>query len=834
MDALTLKVYGMTCAACVKKVEKGVLGIRGVEQVAVNLLNNQVAVKYDPDKTGIGEIVEVIEELGYEVGSIALKFRVEGMSCAACVQKVEKVARGFNGVLEASVNLPAQTLTVKAYEGVLDVGRLKREIRELGYEIFNYEDIDPLAREREAREKEIRHQRLKMLVVWPLALLAMLGTMHHMWVFKYFVPEFLGNNYFLMTITTPVVIFGGYEFFGKSYQGLRRGVTDMNLLYATGIGSAYLIAVINTLFPGAGFGGPKATFFESAALLTAFIILGRYLEALTRGRTSEALRKLIGLKPKTARLLISGVEKEIPADEVEVGDLVVVRPGETVAVDGVVVQGVAAVDESMLTGESLPVDKEEGSPVLGGSIIKTGALTVKATKVGKETTLTKIIKLMEEAQTSKAPLQKLADVVAGNFILGVHIISLIAFFFWFFFGYHRFFTPDSHFIMSPAKITEMGVFGFSMLVSLTVLVISCPCAVGLAMPSAIMAGTGKGAEYGVLFKNAEVIEKMTKVKVIAFDKTGTITKGEPEVTDILPFELTGEQLLEFAAVAEKLSEHPLAKAIVKKYQDTKNQLPPEPKTFRNLPGKGIIASYEGVNIMAGSEKFLQENKVETVKAEALAEKLKGEGKTLVYFAAEQQLVGVIALADTIKETSPEAIARLKKKGYLPVMLTGDNEQTARAIAQKVGINEVVAGVLPEGKVEVIKAYQEKGYMVAMAGDGINDAPALTQADVGLAMGTGTDIAKEAGEVVIVKGDLLDVVNALDIARATFGKVKQNFFWAFVYNTLGIPFAAGVFYPFTHALVSPELAALMMAFSSISVTLNTLLLKRFRPSGKAVV
>ncbi|ABB15871.1 copper-translocating P-type ATPase [Carboxydothermus hydrogenoformans Z-2901] len=833
METVNLKVYGMSCAACVKKVEKGISGVPGVEQVVVNLINNQVAVKYDPQKTGISDFARVIEDLGYEMGVAEYKFRVEGMSCAACVQKVEKAARGFAGVLDAVVNLPAQQLTVKAYEGVLDVGRLKREIRELGYEIFNFEEIDPLAREKEAREKEIRHQRLKMIVVWPLAILAMIGTMRHLWIFKYFVPEFLGNNYFLMAITTPVVLYGGYEFFVKSYQGLKRGVTDMNLLYATGIGSAYLIAVINTLFPNAGFGGPKATFFESAALLTAFIILGRYLEALTRGRTSEALRKLISLKPKTARVLINGEEKEIPADEVEIGDLVVVRPGETIPVDGVVERGTASVDESMLTGESLPVDKGEGSMVLGGSIIKTGALTVKATRVGKETSLSRIIKLMEEAQTTKAPLQKLADVVAGNFILGVHILALVTFFFWFFYGYQAYFTPETRFLMSPAKIAEMGVFGFSMLISLTVLVISCPCAVGLAMPSAIMAGTGKGAEYGVLFKNAEVIEKMTKVKVIAFDKTGTITKGEPEVTDLIPFEINEQQLLELAGVAEKLSEHPLAQAIIKKYREINQKEPSEPATFHNIPGKGIMATYSGVNILAGSEKFLQENRVDTSLAGEIAKKLKGEGKTLVYFAADHRLVGVIALADTVKESSAKAIELLKKKGYIPVMLTGDNEVTARAIAQKVGISEVVAGVLPEGKVEAIKAYQEKGYMVAMAGDGINDAPALTQADVGIAMGTGTDIAKEAGEVVIVKGDLVDIVNAMDIARATFGKVKQNFFWAFVYNTLGIPFAAGVFYPWTKALVSPELAALLMAFSSVSVTLNTLLLKRFKPSGKAV-
>jgi Cu+-exporting ATPase len=602
----------------------------------------------------------------------------------------------------------------------------------------------------------------------------------------------------------------------------------MNLLYATGIGAAYGIAVINTLFPQAGFGGEGATFFESAALLTAFIILGRWLEALTRGRTSEAIRKLMKLQPKIARVIRDGQEEEIPADEVEIDDLIAVRPGEALPVDGAVVEGYSAVDESMLTGESMPVEKKTGDNVIGGTINKTGAFKFKATRVGKDTALAQIIKLVEDAQASKAPIQKLADWVAGHFILGVHMLAVAVFVFWFFFGYQMFFDPNSSFIMSPYKLGEIGVFGFSLLLSVTVLVISCPCAVGLATPSAMMAGTGKAAEFGVLFKGAEAIENASKLETIIFDKTGTLTRGEPSVTDVIASDQKGDRLLIAAAIAEKNSEHPLGEAIVRGAEERGLELV-EPDWFNSIPGHGVEANARGSEILLGNRKLMKERSIDFNSLMSQAEVLEGDGKTVMFVAVDGKPAGLIAVADTLKEHTVEAIRRLHKMGIETAMITGDNRRTAEAIARQVGMDQVLAEVLPQDKAEQVKKLQAMGKKVAMVGDGVNDAPALAQADVGMAIGSGTDVAKETGDVILIKDDIRDVIVALETARATMRKVKQNLFWAFVYNTLGIPLGAGLFYPFASLVISPEVAGLMMAVSSISVTLNTLLLKRFKPS-----
>ncbi|MBI1877228.1 MAG: copper-translocating P-type ATPase, partial [Chloroflexi bacterium] len=637
----------------------------------------------------------------------------------------------------------------------------------------------------------------------------------------------------------PIVLGPGRQFFTNSWRGLRHGVTDMNLLYATGIGAAYGIAVINTLFPSAGFGGEGATFFESAALLTWFLVLGRWLEALTRGRTSEAIRKLMKLQPKLARVLRNGQEEEIPADEVEVGDLLLMRPGESVPVDGLVKEGYSAVDESMLTGESMPVEKKSGDAVIGGTLNKTGAFRFEATKVGKDTALAQIIKLVEDAQASKAPIQKLADWVAGHFILGVHVLAILVFVFWFFLGYQMFFDPNSAFILSPYKLGEIGVFGFALLLSVTVLVISCPCAVGLATPSAMMAGTGKAAEHGVLFKGAEAIENASKLQTIVFDKTGTLTKGEPSVTDTMIGEqlsvsstdhwsLTTDLLLRLAASAEKNSEHPLGEAIVRGAQA--RGLPVvEPDSFNSIPGHGVEATVEGRTMLMGNRKWMAERGVDFAPLLPQAEGLEADGKTVMFAAVDGQPAGLIAVADTLKEHSVEAIKRLHQWGLEVAMITGDNRRTAEAIARQVGIDRVLAEVLPQDKAEEVKKLQALGKKVAMVGDGVNDAPALAQADVGMAIGSGTDVAKETGDVILIKDDIRDVVTTLEIAKATMRKVKQNLFWAFVYNTLGIPLGAGLFYPFVSLIISPELAAAFMAVSSVSVTLNTLLLKRFKPS-----
>jgi Cu+-exporting ATPase len=778
--------------------------------------------------------------------------QVTGMTCASCVAHVERALRELPGVSQAIVNLATGTAKVEFDPSQVSLEQMAQAIREVGYEAAPIvEAREAVDREREARQREIQRQGLYLLFAAPLSAIIMLGTFRDYWIFPYFVPEWLGNKFLLGLLTTPIVFGPGRQFFVNSWRGLRAGVTDMNLLYATGIGAAYLIAVINTLWPTAGFGGEGATFYESAALLTTFIVLGRFLEALTRGRTSEAIRKLMSLQPKVARVLRNGQEREIPAEAVQVGDIVIVRPGERIPVDGVVLEGYSAVDESMITGESMPVEKKAGDEVIGGTMNKTGSFRFRATKVGRETALAQIIKLVEDAQTSKAPIQRLADWVAGHFILGVHALALLVFIFWFFVGYNAFFDPSTSFLLSPHKLGEIGVFGFSLLLSITVLVISCPCAVGLATPSAMMAGTGKAAEHGVLFKGADAIEAASKLTTIVFDKTGTLTKGEPSVTDVItphPYltrslsacgEGQGEgmgvrleelEVLRLAAIAEKNSEHPLGEAIVRAAQEHNIEIPPA-ESFNAIPGHGVEARYQGKEILLGNRKLMAERGVDISALLAHAETLEQDGKTVMFVALDRKALGLIAVADTLKEYSIEAVQQLHRLGLSVVMITGDNRRTAEAIARQLGIDRVLAEVLPQDKAEDIKKLQAQGQRVAMVGDGINDAPALAQADVGIAIGSGTDIAKETGHVILIKEDLRDVVVAIEIAKATMRKVKQNLFWAFIYNTLGIPIAAGLLYPLAKIVVSPELAAFFMATSSVSVTLNTLLLKRFRPSLK---
>jgi Cu+-exporting ATPase len=828
----TIKVEGMSCAACVATVERALGNLDGVKEAKVNLTAANASVEYDPAKVKVSDIERVITDVGYKVGREEASLQVAGMTCAACVSKVEKALSSLDGVTKATVNLATGTAKVEYYAGLVAASDMKKAIKDLGYEVKEKDEgAESLDREMEARRKEVRRQGLYLLFTAPIAALVMLGTFRNYWIFPRFIPEFLGYKWVLGLLTTPIVFGPGRQFFVNSFRGLRHGVTDMNLLYATGIGAAYLIALINTIWPSAGFGGEGATFFESAALLTCFIVLGRFLEALTRGRTSEAIRKLMRLQPKRARVIRDGKEIEISADEVEVGDIVIVRPGEGVPVDGIIQEGYSAVDESMITGESIPAEKKGGDEVIGGTINKTGAFRFRATKVGRETALAQIIKLVEDAQASKAPIQKLADLVAGHFILGVHILSLAVFFFWFFIGYNYFFDPSSSFILSPHKLGEIGVFGFSLLLSITVLVISCPCAVGLATPSAMMAGTGKGAENGVLFKGAEAVEKASKLRTIVFDKTGTLTKGQPSLTDVIPIGLVkSEEVLRLAAIAEKNSEHPLGEAIVRGAEERGLKVE-DADSFNAIPGRGVEAKRDGLEILLGNRQLMEERGIDITDLIAQAEALQRDGKTAMFVAASGQGIGLIAVADTLKEHSAEAVERLHRLGLTVIMITGDNRRTAEAIARQVGIDRVLAEVLPQDKAQEVKKLQAKGRKVAMVGDGINDAPALAQADVGMAIGSGTDVAKETGDVILIKEDLRDVVAAIEVAKATMRKVKENLFWAFIYNTLGIPIAAGLLYPFFRIIVSPELASFFMAISSVSVTLNTLLLKGFAPSIK---
>ncbi len=843
LSELTLPISGMTCASCVSHVENALKELPGISKIVVNLATNKANLSYDPQRVKLDDMRRAVTDVGYAITTAELTLDVRGMTCASCVGHVEGALKELRGVQEAVVNLGLNTARVVYIPGVVSTSTMKRAVREVGYEAQERsEGADALDRERQAREEEIKLQGRNLLIAGIIGLVVMIGTFYEMLgPLKAFVPEFLSYKWVIGLLTTPIVFGPGRQFFTNSWRGLKHGVTDMNLLYATGIGAAYGIAVINTLFPKAGFGGEGATFFESAALLTGFIILGRWLEALTRGRTSEAIRKLMKLQPKIARVMRNGKEEEIPADEVELEDLILIRPGESIAVDGEVIEGYSAVDESMLTGESLPVEKKAGDVVIGGTINKTGAFKFKATRVGKETALAQIIRLVEDAQASKAPIQKLADWVAGHFILGVHLLAVAVFLFWFFFGYQMFFDPNSSFIMSPYKLGEIGVFGFSLLLSVTVLVISCPCAVGLATPSAMMAGAGKGAEFGVLFKGAEAIENTSKIQTIVFDKTGTLTKGEPSVTDVVTSyewkleeshvsvaRLQTETVLRLAAIAEKNSEHPLGEAIVRGAEGRGLQLV-EPETFNSIPGHGVEAKAEGFDILLGNRKLMKERGADFSKLISQAETLEADGKTVMFLALNGQAAGLIAVADTLKEHSIEAVQHLHKLGLDVAMITGDNRRTAEAIARKVGIDRVLAEVLPQDKAEEVKKLQAQGKKVAMVGDGVNDAPALAQAEVGMAIGSGTDVAKETGDIILIKDDIRDVVVALEVAKATMRKVKQNLFWAFFYNVLGIPLGAGLFYSLASVIISPELAGLMMAVSSVSVTLNTLLLKGFKPS-----
>jgi Cu+-exporting ATPase len=832
VEEVTVPVAGMTCAACVTTIEKALRGLPGVCEAAVSLAGGRAAVKLDPEACTLPDIERAIEDVGYEVPWAHIELLVLGMMGAHCEESITAALKALPGVVSVQATSSTDTVVVEYSEALVSAAAIKKTVRGLGYKVSEKgEGEDALDRERKLRQAEIRRQILNMAFAWPLGALVMLGTFRDSWsVLETILPSFMGEKLFLFALTTPIVIGPGRQFFVNSWNGLRRGVTDMNLLYATGIGAAYMIAVINTFWPSAGFGGEKATFYEAAALLTAFIVLGRYLEAVTRGRTSEAIRKLMKLQPKRARVMRDGKEMEIPADEVELGDVCLVRPGESVPVDGVVIDGYSAVDEAMVTGESLPVEKRSGDEVIGGTLNKTGAFSFRATRVGAETALSQIIKLVEEAQTTKAPIQALADKVAGHFILAVHALALSVFLFWFFIGFDLWFTPDSRLVLTPYKLEDLGVFGLALLISVTVLVISCPCALGLATPSAMMAGTGKGAEYGILFKGADAMETTGKVQVVVLDKTGTLTKGEPSVTDVVAPGGKADEVLRLAAAAERNSEHPLGEAIVRGAAARGIEVQGA-DSFQAVPGRGVEANLNGTAVLLGNRKLMAERDVSPDGLLPDAERLESEGKTVMFVAANGRPLGLVAVADTLKETSVHAVRELKRLGLEVAMITGDNRRTADAIGRELGIDRVLAEVLPQDKAAEVRKLQGEGRIVAMVGDGINDAPALAQADVGIAIGSGTDVAKETGHVILIRDDILDVVAAVQVARATMRLVKQNLMWAFGYNSAAIPLGAGILYPFVAQVVSPELAALLMATSSLSVTMNTLRMRGYVPPVK---
>ncbi|HWQ44581.1 MAG TPA: heavy metal translocating P-type ATPase [Methanosarcina barkeri] len=818
---ITLGVSGMTCSACALNIEKILTKKEGVDSAAVNLELGRAKVIFEPSIVSPKEIEEAIESIGYKVEKDKVTLDLQGMSCAACAANIEKILNKKEGVISASVNFPLEKAVVEFDSAQISVREIIAAVQGIGYgasvraETVEYED-----REQMSRNSEIRKQRNNLIIALVLGIPIGLGNMSMMLPFLSFVPAFFSNHIVLFVLSTLVLLFPGRQFFVGTFKGFKYGVTDMNLLIAAGTGAAYLISVAATFLDlGPGY---DSLYYDTVAFLIIFIVLGRYLEARARGRTSEAIRKLMGLRAKTSRILVNGIEKEVPVEEVVVGDIVVVRPGEKIPVDGVVVEGGSAVDESMLTGESIPVEKSPEDTVIGATLNRTGTFNFRATKVGADTALAQIIRLVETAQTTKAPIQRVADIFAGNFVVAVHIIALLAFFFWFFIGYWRYGVGES------VSLGGISPFLFSLLIAITVLVISCPCAVGLATPAAIMVGTGKGAENGILIKGGEALERAHKLDTIVFDKTGTLTKGSPKLTDLLAAPGHGEkEVLFIAATAEKGSEHPLGEAIVKGAEEREIS-PEKAENFRSLPGKGIEAYFEEKRILLGTRKLMEENGISIKEMETKMREFEEKGKTAMLVALENENIGLIAVADTLKENSREAVETLKKMGIEVVMITGDNALTAGAIAKEVGITRVLAEVLPEDKANEIKKLQKEGKLVGMVGDGINDAPALIQSDVGIAMGTGTDVAMESAKIVLIKSDPRDVVAALKLSRLTIKKIKQNLLWAFGYNTIGIPIAAGILYPFFHrVLITPELAAAFMALSSVSVTTNSLLMKRSR-------
>ncbi|MFH1327340.1 MAG: heavy metal translocating P-type ATPase [Candidatus Bathyarchaeota archaeon] len=848
-----IRISGMSCASCAQKIEKALSQLKGVNKVSVNFSAEKANVEYIPHQISLQQIEEAVEDLGYEVLKEEVSLDISGMTCASCALNIEKALSKVGGVSSASVNFAIGRATIRYDQSQVGVGELKKTVKDLGYSAVEKLEGTTEDREQVAREKVIKTQKYNLItavaITIPLVLLSFrvpfavfYESIGLGFIPMYTLPEY-GHILYLMFILATIILAGpGRQFFVGTYKGLKHGTTDMNLLIATGTGAAFVISVAATFFAlGQGYG---EVYYDTTGMLVSFIVLGRYLEAKTKGKTSESIRKLMGLRAKTAKVLRDGEEMEIPVEDVLVGDHVLVRPGEKIPVDGIVREGYSAVDESMITGESIPVDKTVGGEVIGATVNKNGVLKIEAAKIGKDTALSQIIKLIEDAQTSKAPIQRIADYVAGHFIVAVHILSLAAFLFWFFIGYPTFALGTILEATSP--------FLFALLIAITTLVIACPCAVGLATPTAIMVGTGKGAENGILIKGGEALENAHKLNTVVFDKTGTLTKGEPSLTDtIITKGLTAnpsssvsnpassvsmlekwseKDVLKFAAVAEKMSEHPLGKAILDGAKE-KGIVVDDPESFNAIPGHGVEAKYNGDHIYFGTRKLMKDKGIAIEHLEGEMKTLESDGKTAMILAVDRKAVGIVAVADTLTEYAKEAVEDLHKMGLEVLMITGDNERTAKAIARQVNIDKVLAEVLPRDKANEIKKLQSEGKKVAMVGDGINDAPALTQSDIGIAIGSGTDVAMESGKIVLIKNDVRDVVSAIKLSRQTMRKIKQNLFWAFVYNGIGLPIGAGILFPALGFLVNPALAAAFMAMSSVSVTTNSLLFKRFKLKKK---
>jgi len=808
-DSITIPIKGMTCASCVSNVEKGLMEVEGVGTVSVNLASENASITYDNSKVTVSEFVKKIKDTGYSPITSKIVLPISGMSCASCVHHVENALKNLNGVVDAQVNLAAENASVEYITEMVTNEDLKKAVSSAGnYQVLEIEEgEDPAEIEKRERGKGYKKLKQKFIFSAVFAGLILILSMKKFFPFLSRLDEQI-SLYILFTLTTPVIFYPGSQFYRGFWSALKHKSADMNSLVAIGTASAFIystFATFNTgFFEKSGF--THAVYFDTAAVIITLILLGKLLESRAKGQTSEAIKKLMDLQAKTARVLRGGKEIDIPIKEVVLGDLVIVRPGGKIPVDGIVTAGYSAVDESMVSGESIPVEKKKDDEVIGATLNKTGSFTFKATRIGKETFLSQIIKMIRDAQGSKAPIQRIADKIASVFVPVVVSIAVVTFIIWFLIG---------------------PTFNHALLNFIAVLIIACPCAMGLATPTAIITGTGKGAESGVLIKGGEALETAHKINSIVFDKTGTLTTGKPLVTDIIGFNNFQEHdVLKFAAAVEKGSEHPLGEAIVHEAEKRKISAD-KVDAFRAFPGKGIKARVNGNEVFLGNKGFMESLDIFVTNGETKSIQLADEGKTPVYLALNKDLIGIIAIADVLKENSVVIVQQLKDLNLEVNIITGDNKRTADAIGRQVGITGVLAEVLPDRKALEIKKLQEMGKVVAMVGDGINDSPALAQADIGIALGSGTDVALEASDITLISNDLKGVINAIKLSKKTMRTIKENLFWAFIYNILGIPIAAGILYPFFGVLLNPMFASLAMAFSSVSVVSNSLRLKKYK-------
>ncbi|AIY78855.1 heavy metal translocating P-type ATPase [Clostridium botulinum] len=808
MRKKAFKIEGMTCSACANRVERVVGKLDGVEKSNVNFATETLSVEFDENKLQDKDIEEKVVKAGYSVKKNikVYNLKVEGMTCSACANRVERVTKKLQGVQESNVNFATEKLTIVVDEDVIGYSDIKTAVEKAGYKLEKEDKAKEDKKESNPAKELLNRFIISVILTVPLLIISM-GHMVGMHLPSIIDPMINPLNFALIQIalTLPVMLVG-YKFYKVGIKNLFKLSPNMDSLISIGTLAAFLYGIFAIVKINQGNSEyAMHLYFESAAVILTLITLGKYLEAVSKGKTSQAIKALMGLAPKNATVIRNGGESIIPIEEVVTGDIVLVKPGEKLPVDGEVIEGSTSIDESMLTGESIPVEKEIGSTVIGASINKTGFIKYKATKVGKDTALAQIVKLVEEAQGSKAPIAKLADVISAYFVpivIGLAVIAAVA---WLIAG-------------------ESMIFALTIFIS--VLVIACPCALGLATPTAIMVGTGKGAENGVLIKGGEALETTYKLNTIVFDKTGTITEGKPKVTDILVNNITENEILSLAASAEKGSEHPLGEAIVKEAEDRKLTLK-EINKFNAIPGHGIEVLIDEKNIFLGNKKLMKEKNVDISSLDAQSERLSNEGKTPMYISINFELKGIIAVADTVKENSKEAIEILHSMGIKVAMITGDNKNTANAIAKQVGIDIVLAEVLPEDKANEVEKLQKDGDKVGMVGDGINDAPALAKADIGIAIGSGTDVAIESADIVLMKSDLMDVPTAIKLSKATIRNIKENLAWAFGYNILGIPVAMGILHIFGGPLLNPMIAAGAMSFSSVSVLLNALRLRNFK-------